>query len=103
MAKTFSDFICKWCDKPTVFHNPIADELDQQITQLKADLAEYGGHTADCWVNTLETPGEEHPCDCGWAEIAEGQKNDKNRPKSTQEENQVVLGENVPGTPSSDG
>ena len=51
----------------------------KQITQLEADLAKFGGHTADCAVTEwrdkhdftqpvtayLDMP----ECDCGWAEI----------------------------------
>jgi len=46
-------------------------------------------------------------CDYCWPdECAHGPRrkpDDKDRPESTEEENQVELGENVPGTPSSDG
>jgi len=73
MGKTFSEYICEKCDQPTVFHNPIADELDEQITQLKTDLAEFGGHYWDCPAHP-----DEHgflnnkKCTCGWAEMEKG-------------------------------
>jgi len=54
-------------------HAKEVNNLDEQITTLKKQLAKHGGHTAECWINTLETPGEEHPCTCGWAEIVKGQ------------------------------
>jgi len=62
------------------------DQLQEQNTQLKADLAKFGGHTAECdslkiyvmgWKGEY---GEEQMmrdpapvCDCGWAEVERGQ------------------------------
>jgi len=53
-----------------------AADYKKQITQLKTDLAKFGGHTDECasrppseevWVK-----GCEPKCDCGWAEIEKG-------------------------------
>jgi len=46
--------------------------------QLKADLAKFGGHTAECSYPVMETLrklGQEKVkpmCECGWAEIEKG-------------------------------
>jgi len=49
-------------------------ELDEQITQLKADLSKFGGHTDKCgasgWNPTWQNQTEP-PCDCGYAEAEE--------------------------------
>ena len=54
------------------------EQLQQEITTLKADLAKFAGHTAKCkihtpaWTGSADVSGH-HPdmrkCDCGWAEL----------------------------------
>lgn len=41
------------------------------ITQLKADLAKYGGHTAECGLSQWYKPIDKPKCDCGFAEAQE--------------------------------
>jgi len=58
-------------------------DLHKEITQLKSDLAKYGGHTAECasrvWkprpkrknsISRYEPANKK--CDCGWVEIEKG-------------------------------
>jgi len=49
-----------------------AARLREQITQLKADLAEFGGHTAQCIINT-DSRASWKCCKpiCGYAEAVE--------------------------------
>jgi len=67
----------QWGYRPSdSFVNSIADairmcnEQREEITQLKANLAKFGGHRWDCPAH-----GNEHgfyfggKCDCGWAEL----------------------------------
>jgi len=44
--------------------------LRQDIANLKAQIAIYGRHTAEC-ISDPEYPGR-WKCDCGWAEIEKG-------------------------------
>ena len=47
----------------------------QEITILRAQLKEHGGHTADCAIwhrqggDFGRYQGRDEECDCGWAEI----------------------------------
>jgi len=59
------------------FEDAVTIEANERITQLKADLAKYGGHPAECASRFLVEPegvvtGEHRPCDCGWAAIEKG-------------------------------
>jgi len=48
-----------------------------EITQLKADLAKHGGHTAMCPASERGRVTGMKNCDpkvCGWAEIEKGQE-----------------------------
>jgi len=45
-------------------------EQHEEITQLKADLAKYGGHTAACAFVLRTFTGKYYvKCECGWAEV----------------------------------
>ena len=47
------------------------ERMEREITDLKADLAKFGGHTADC-AKIVAKPGAHWlvKCDCGWAALA---------------------------------
>jgi len=64
-------------DKPEDTFRTTERKLREKITQLKADLAKYGGHTADCACRNLQfKKGDDgltrildaKECDCGWAD-----------------------------------
>ena len=45
--------------------------LEKREVELKADLAKFGGHTADC-NGGQRTHAVGFPCTCGWAEVENG-------------------------------
>ncbi len=56
----------------------MAKAYGETITQLKADLAKFGGHTAECAVNTplsgiqsRATLLDGNECDCGYEQAKE--------------------------------
>jgi len=55
--------------------NDAAEAWHEQVRELKADLAKYGGHQSHCGAYK-GFPGSVYPdvgCACGWAEIEKGQ------------------------------
>ena len=59
-----------------------ATQAFKDLVDLKADLAKFGGHTAECAFTRFKDlvyqddygrtpPGMSDKCDCGWAEIEE--------------------------------
>jgi len=52
--------------------------VETQITQLKADLAKYAGHTAECKSRDIDVMEDEprywknFPCDCGYEKAKKG-------------------------------
>lgn len=73
------------CSEPRCKNSfsPICIEHEEKyIEELKADLAKYGGHTAECRYKWLvDMPGvvgscidEHEECDCGWDGVSTGEK-----------------------------
>ncbi len=57
-------------------YDDAVSRLSKEINQLKADLAKFGGHKADCaclidnWPDDFDSHKDDEPkCDCDWVEI----------------------------------
>ena len=59
--------------------------LQEELTTLRGQLDEFGGHKAECAIESRrlciaqfgEDPGEAE-CDCGWDKVKRKETNDKN-------------------------